>query len=107
MNTRPHAISVASWIVIVFGAFGLLACVWVLGMQHMPAMQAAMAASPVSMGVRMAISGPLILVQLACAVLFLRRQGWARYLYVVCNVATLAFSFWSNPFASWLVLPGM
>lgn len=114
MSERPERVTVVSWIVLVFSAFGIMGLFMMGALSRLAPGDNPMfdryVNHAVPLPVQTAIMGVHIVVVVLCAVGFLRRVGWARHVYVAVNVVMLTYSAWLNaqlPFMPWSLLAGM
>ena len=104
---RPTSITVIGWILIVFGVFGLLSVLVILALKDNPIMQQSMTVIPVALPVQIARGVVGVAVTFACGIGVLRRQNWARFLYVGWKLTTLVYFFIVSPFSPLLTIPSI
>jgi|GEM_PF-4211704 len=115
MSERPERVTVVSWLLLVFSAFGLLSLMLTFpmlkGMGSDPSMQPFIQAYldriPVPLPVHFALLGVAAAIPPFCAVGFLRRWGWTRTLYVSVAFLGGAYGIYINPYSLWFMLPGL
>jgi hypothetical protein len=104
---RPESVTVIAWLLIIFGAFELLACMVTWSMKDWPNMQPIMAAYRLPFGLMLAAAAASIAIYMLCAVALLLRQGWARHVYVASALAMAAFSAWASPWPLFAMVPSL
>ena len=107
MSQRPESVTVIAWLLIIFGAFGLLACVTAWSMRDWPMLQPMIAAYREPYPVIMAMDVVYIAIQLLCAVALLLRQGWGRHLYLVSALLMAGFAAWVAPWPLFVLVPSL
>ena len=107
MSQRPESVTVIAWLLIIFSAFDLLACMVTWSMKDLPALRPMLAAYRLPFGLLIAVMVACIAVYLFCAVALLLRQGWARHVYVVSALAMAAFSAWASPWPLFAMVPSL
>jgi hypothetical protein len=98
---RPTSLTVIGWVLIVFGAFGLL------GTMMLPANPVAaelMKQSPLPMSAHVAIGAIGALISIACGVGVLKGLGWSRLLYTAWVLISVVIALVSMPFSSLMVV---
>jgi hypothetical protein len=98
---RPTSLTIIGWLLIIFGAFGVLAQ---LMMPSNPVAQQMLAESSVPASVHMVIGIIGALVSVASGYGILKGLNWSRWLYVVWSVLALIFSFAVTPYTSILLI---
>ena len=88
---RPGYLTVLCWILIVLGLLGLLGPIMMWTQQNSPEMKQALALSPVSLEVQIAMSLVGAIVSIVAGVGMLNGWNWSRWLYVVYTIAAIAF----------------
>lgn len=108
MGERPESVTVIGWLLVVFGAFGLLGCLLGWSIRDWPALQQTLASYhyPLSFQTMMEIGILGTTVRLLCAVGILRRMGWTRHLYLAWSVLMAAYALWIGPWPLF-VLPSI
>jgi hypothetical protein len=99
---RPVSLSILGWFIVVTNAIALLVWPWTL---HNPSAQAVFARSMMPLPVMLAVSIASQALCLVAGVGILKGRAWARTLYTVITLATLAFSLVTSPFKI-MLLPG-
>ena len=94
---RPTSLTVIGWILIVFGAFGLLATAM---LPKNPAATDLLAQSPLPLSVHLAIGAIGALISMICGYGILKGLGWSRLLYVGWTVISIAIALFSMPMTS-------
>jgi hypothetical protein len=98
---RPTSLTVIGWVLIAFGAFGLL------GTMLLPANPVAvelMKQSPLPMSAHIAIGAIGALISVACGVGVLKGFAWSRLLYAGWVLISVAIALVSMPFSSVMVV---
>ena len=98
---RPTSLTVIGWLLIVFGAFGVLGQFM---MQDNPVAQQVLAESPMPASVHMVMGILGGLVSLASGYGVLKGLNWSRYLYIGWSVLAVIFSLVTTPFTSILLI---
>ncbi len=98
---RPTSLTIIGWLLILFGAFGLISQ---LTMQNNPAVQQMLAESPLPPSAHLALGVIGGLVGIVSGFGILKGLNWSRYLYVGWGVIGLLISFLTMPFTSFLLL---
>ena len=94
---RPTSLTVVGWVLIIFGAFGLLATAM---MPKNPAVTELLADSPLPLSAHLAIGAVGALVSMICGYGILKGLGWSRMLYVGWTVISIAIALFSMPFTT-------
>jgi hypothetical protein len=105
-TARPESVTVIGWMVLVFCGFGAMGCVMIWILQDMAAMQAFYTRSHISPGTYFTVMLAHLIIDTLCAVAFLLRQGWARYVFAVNGAVTLVYGWWISPLPL-LVIPSV
>lgn len=107
MPARPLSVTVVAWILIVFGAFGLLGVLSVALLWDSPTLQQSFARiyAPLALQVTVGLAG--VAIRLGCGIVLLFRQNWARFLYAVWLVINLGYGVVSSPYTPWLLVPSL
>jgi hypothetical protein len=79
MSERPTSVTVVCWILIVMAGTSLIASTLTL---NNPAAQEIMSASPIPVSIQYAMMYAGLLITLISGIAMLKRQNWARLLYV-------------------------
>ncbi len=105
MQERPESVTVIGWLLIIFGAMGFLTCLMSWSMRDMPMIQQSMAMYhyPISFQTMMLVGLIGTALRLFCGVAFLWRLGWARYVYVVCEVPLISYTAWITPWPVFVI----
>lgn len=105
MPARPLSITVVAWILIVFGAFGVLGVLSVALLWDLPMLQQSFARvhAPLDLQVTAGLAG--VAIRLGCGIALLFRQNWARLLYAVWSVIALGYGVVVSPYTLWLLVP--
>ena len=98
---RPTSLTIIGWLLIVFGAFGLISQ---LTMQNNPAVQQMLAESPLPASAHLALGIIGGLVGLASGYGVLKGLNWSRYLYVGWGVIGMLISFLAVAFTSIMII---
>ena len=98
---RPTSLTVIAWLLIVFGAFGLISQ---LMMGDNPVAQKMLAESPLPASVHMAMAIIGTVVSLVSGYGILKGLNWSRYLYVGWSIVGLVFGLLTTPFTSILLI---
>ena len=98
---RPTSLTVIAWLLIVFGAFGVISQ---LLMGDNPIAQKMLAESPFPKTVHMAMGIIGAVVSLASGYGILKGLNWSRYLYMGWGIVGLVFGFLTTPFTSILLI---
>lgn len=80
MKQRPTSITVVSWVLIVLGAISLIGTIITM---NNPAATELMSRSAIPVLVQYVLTYIGIVIMVACGIMMLKGQGWARFLYVV------------------------
>lgn len=105
MPARPLSVTVIAWILIVFGAFGLLGVLSVALLWDLPMLQQSFARIHVPLALQVAVGLVGVAVRLGCGTALLFRQNWARFLYAVWSVIALGYAVVASPYTLWLLVP--
>lgn len=105
MPARPLSVTVVAWILIVFGAFGLLGVLSAALLWDLPMLQQSFARihAPLDLQVTVGLAG--VAIRLGCGIALLLRQNWARFLYAVWSVIALGYAVVISPYTLWLLVP--
>jgi hypothetical protein len=105
MEERPESVTVIGWLLVVFGALGLLGCLAMMPMRDLPMIQQSMTLYhyPVSFQTMMVVGVAGTAMRLLCGVAFLRRLGWARYVFVLCELPLLTYTAWVTPWPIFVI----
>jgi len=110
MTPRPIAVTTIAWVQIAFIALGAIGLAMTLALFNDPNVQDALAKihAPIPLQITMSILS--LVINLTCAIGFLKRQNWARFVFVVWAIIAIVYAFIATPFSMWmaalsLVLP--
>lgn len=98
---RPTSLTIVGWVLIIFGAFG------VLGTLLLPANPVAteiLKQSPLPLSAHIAIGAIGALISIACGYGVLKGLGWSRPLYVTWVLISVLITLVSMPFSSLMVV---
>lgn len=98
---RPTSLTVIGWVLIIFGAFG------VLGTLMLPANPVAtviLKQSPLPLSAHIAIGAIGALISVACGYGVLKGLGWSRLLYVTWILISVLITLVTMPFSSLMVV---
>ena len=98
---RPTSLTVIGWVLIVFGAFGLIATAM---LPANPVATAMLEQSPLPMSVHLAIGAIGGLVSLIAGYGVLSGLGWSRLLYTAWVLIAVAIALISMPFTSFMAV---
>lgn len=98
---RPTSLTVIGWLLIVFGAIGLIAQ---LTMGNNPVAQQMLAESPVPASVHLAMGAIGGLVSIASGYGILKGLNWSRFLYLGWSILGVVFSLATTAFTSILLI---
>lgn len=99
---RPTSLTVIGWVLIIFGAFGLLATAM---LPANPAATQLLEESPLPMSVHLLIGGVGALISMICGYGILKGLGWSRTVYAGWVLISVAIALFSMPF-TWLAAVG-
>lgn len=102
MNKRPQSVTVISWILIVMGTFSLVNNV--LNMNN-PTVKQFMEKSLIPVNVQFAVIYIGALVTIVSGLAMLKRQNWARFLYVAWSIIGLIAGIATSPMKI-VLIPG-
>lgn len=97
--TRPESVTVIGWLLVVFGAFGLLGCLFSWSVQDSPVIQQSMYMYhfPLSYRTMLLVGLAGGVVHMLCGGALLRRMGWARHVFAVWMVPATVYGIWIAP----------
>jgi hypothetical protein len=98
---RPTSLTVTGWVLIVLGAFGLLATLMV---PANPVATAMLEQSPLPVSVHIAIGAIGALISIASGYGVLKGFGWSRLLYTAWILISVAITLVTMPFTSLMVV---
>lgn len=107
MTTRPVAVTVISWIQIVFVALGIFGMLITVVLINNPLMRDALARNHAPVAVQLTISFASLAINLTCAIGFLNRQNWARFVFVGWSVLAIIYTFVVVALSAWILVPGL
>ncbi len=107
MTARPISITVIGWILIVFGAFGVLGILVTAAMWNSPLMQQMLARVHAPIPVQIAVGVTGMIIRPACGIALLLRQNWARFLYVGWSLCAFAYTIVSSPYTPLILIPSV
>ena len=94
MGKRPISITVIAWFLIVGGVIMLITSSATL---NNPMVKEIMARTPVPISVQYAMTYINILVGVAAGIGMLKKQNWARFLYVIWGAIQLLYVLFTSP----------
>ena len=103
MNQRPKSITVLCWILIIMGAISLVTSTVSF---NNPITKELMAKSPIPVNIQYAMMYVGLLVTLLSGVAMLKRQNWARLLYVSWSIIGFIIGIATSPMKAAMV-PGL
>lgn len=103
MNERPKSITIVCWLLIVMGVISLISIPLSL---NNPTAQRLMAKSAIPISIQYTIMCSGLLIQLACGIAMLKRQNWARILYVAWSIIGFFIAIATSPMKA-LMIPGI
>ena len=98
---RPTSLTIIGWVLIVLGAFGLLATLLV---PANPVATAMLEQSPLPVSVHLAIGAIGALISIASGYGVLKGLGWSRLLYTAWILISVAITLVTMPFTSIMVV---
>src|SRR5262245_44913091 len=98
---RPNSMTVIGWVLIVLGAFALLATLMV---PNNPVASAMLEQSPLPLSVHIALSAIGGLLSVACGYGVLKGQGWSRLVYTAWILLSCAITLVTMPFSSLMIV---
>ena len=98
---RPTSLTIIGWLLIVFGALGLISQ---LMLPSDTMAQQMLAESPMPLSVHMAVGIIAGLVSIASGYGILKGLNWSRYLYVAWGVIAIVFALLTSPFTYILII---
>ena len=107
MTARPVSVTAISWIQIVFIIIGAIGLLMTFLFFDNPMMQDAFAKNHAPVWVQLTMSSVSLVITLACAIGFLMRQNWARYVFVVWSVIGIVYTFVVTAISTWILIPGL
>jgi hypothetical protein len=103
MNQRPKSITVVCWILIIMGAISLVTSTISL---NNPMAKELMAKSPIPANIQYVMMYAGLLVMLLSGVAMLKRQNWARLLYVGWGIIGFIIGIATSPMKA-AMIPGL
>jgi hypothetical protein len=103
MNERPKSVTVVSWILIVMGGISLITSTLSL---NNPMVHELMSKSPIPISIQYIMMYAGLLITLICGIAMLKRQNWARMLYVGWSIIGFTISITTSPMKA-LIIPGI
>lgn len=103
MEKRPTSISIIAWLLIVSGGISLIASSASL---NNPMVKELMAKSPIPISAQFAMMFIGLVVSLASGIGMLKKQNWARFLYVIWGAIGLLIGLFTSPIKTALI-PGV
>lgn len=94
MKKRPTSLTVISWILIVLGGISIISTT---AMINNPVALELMRKSPIPIPIQYAISYIGLLVMIVSGIAILKRQNWARFLYVTWSAIGFVISILTSP----------
>jgi hypothetical protein len=107
MTARPAAVTVISWIQIVFAALGVFGMVITFLLINNPMMQDALARNHAPVPVQLSVSVASLAINLSCAIGFLNRKNWARFVFVGWSALAIVYTFVVVAISAWILVPGL
>lgn len=107
MTTRPVAVTVISWIQIVFTALGIFGMVITFLLINNPMMRDALARNHAPVAVQLSVSVASLAFNLSCAIGFLNRQNWARFVFVGWSALSIIYTFAVVAISAWILVPSL
>lgn len=107
MTARPAAVTVISWIQIVFAALGVFGMVITFLLINNPMMQDALARNHAPVPVQLAVSVASLAINLSCAIGFLNGKNWARFVFVGWSAISIVYTFTVVAISAWILVPGL
>lgn len=101
MNSRPLSVTIVAWFLIVTSVVAIVSIPFTL---DNPLAHALMERSPVPVAVQLAINYAGMAIGLISGIFILRRENWARVLYVAWGVIGLVVGLFTAPLKSPLLL---
>jgi hypothetical protein len=103
MNQRPKSITVICWILIIMGAISIVSSTLSL---NNPIAKELMAKSPIPVNIQYAVMYIGLLIMLVSSVAMLKRQNWARLLYVGWSIIGFIIGIATSPMKA-AMIPGL
>lgn len=107
MTARPASITVISWIQIVFVALGIFGMLVTFLLINNPMMEDALARNHAPVAVQLAMSVASLVINLGCAIGFLKRQNWARFVFVGWSALSIIYTFAVVAISAWILIPSL
>ncbi len=98
---RPKSVTIISWVLIVMGGLSLI-----IGRFSLSASQELLSKSPIPLSLQYSLTYASILISLVCGIAMLKRQNWARFLYVGWNILGFIIGLATSP-AKAMMIPGI
>lgn len=102
MQDRPVSVTIVGWVLVLLG---LLGAVGVYMTSDIPDAERNMALSSLSPSAERIIGLAGVAISVICGLAVLKRQNWARWLYVIWNVAAIGLALFTSPATSLLLVP--
>ena len=103
MIHRPKSITAVSWTLIILGGLSLISSAISL---NNPIAREMMAKSPIPVNVQFVMMFVGILIMIVCGAAMLKRQNWARLLYIGWSIAGFAVGLATSPVKA-AMIPGI
>ncbi len=103
MTKRPPSITVIAWILIITGGISLITSTASL---NNPMVKELMAKSPIPIPVQYAMMYIGLLVSIVSGIGMLKKQNWARFLYIICGAIGFLIGLFTSPMKMALI-PGL
>jgi len=107
MTPRPTSITVIGWILIVLGAILELDMFMLTALRNNPIMQPVVAHNLLPMSAQFVFGFLGATITMICGVALLKRQNWARFLYVGWSLAGAAFGIVTTTYSFFLLIPAL
>jgi hypothetical protein len=102
MTKRPLSVTIICWFLIIGGGISFITTT--VGLMS-STVRDIMAKSPVPINVQYAMIYVALTVSLVCGIAMLKRQNWARFLYIVWSIIGFVFSITTSPMKT-AIIPG-
>jgi len=107
MTPRPDSITVVGWLLIVFGAFGVLGMLLMAALWNSPIMHQILARIHAPIPVQVAVGVTGIIVRPICGIALLLRQNRARFLYIGWSLIAFTYVVITSPYTPLLLIPSL
>ena len=107
MTARPVTVTIISWINIGLSAVGGLSMLFTVVLLSSPAGHDALAKNHMPPPVQLGMLFAALVIVIGCAIGFLLRQNWARYVFVVWSVGYFVYDFGVSATSDWLLIPNL